>query len=133
MLQPGNALWDTTLTTSDDLEGNKLAYNLCIFIRTALAVSVMLGKLSRVYLITLCSLIIFIFSKKMLYLESIGKSTWKCYDKTILIYSIILYISIFNKKKDEASVNGWNKLFGGIMITEIVGGIMLRDLYNKLS
>ncbi len=121
MLSYDNKLFDKTIKTKDTLAGP--AFNACVCLRMFIGVMIVSGHLKKWHIVSLCSLIIFIFGSKYL---SVGDSSWKCYNKVIISYLTILCMQFSSDKYVNRSA-------GLVAMMDALIGLNARCVISKLS
>lgn len=97
----------------------KNVFMVCLALRCMLGVLTVTGIMPSWLLVTMSSILIFIF-----YNKATSKDTWKAYWKTVYIYSSVLAITLYKKESTQAA--------GVLMIMEAMFGLTTRDLYDKI-
>jgi len=123
MLEYENKYFDKTIFTSDKYA--EFSFNFCACLRILIGILIISNAVGRWFIISLCSIILYIFVKKA---KKIGNTSWKYYNKTIIAYSAMLITQLI---PDNTGLVG--KSAGFIMICDAMIGLQTRDIYNKLS
>jgi hypothetical protein len=122
MLSKDNKLYDKTVITDESIISS--VFGLCVLLRILLGMLIILGKVGKVFILCLCSLVVYGFYNKY---ELVGDSTWKCYPKVMLTYGSVALINIFS---DDEHVK---KTSGMLLISEAIIGLNSRCMINKIT
>lgn len=122
MLSKDNKLYDQTVKTDESIISS--VFGLCVLLRILLGMLIILGKVGKAFIICLCSLVVYGFSKKY---KAVGDSTWKCYPKVILTYGSVALINMLSNDEHV------KKSSGMLLISEAILGLNSRSMINKIT
>lgn len=94
-------------------------YKVCIIFRLLLIVLIYLSKVSKNFIYILCVMTILMFSIKLI----IRDRTWKNYLRTIISYSMMLIITMYEKNNKHISL---------IMLFDLLMGMQSKFIQSNL-